>query len=114
VSDLLLRFAAGGVIVCVFAAIGDALKPKIFAGLFGAAPSVALATLGLTMSREGARYAALESRSMIIGAFGFFAYSLCVSYLMSHYRLRCLAISIICIPLWFAISLGALAIFVNR
>jgi hypothetical protein len=113
-SDLLIRFAAGGVIVCVFAAIGDVLKPKTFAGLFGAAPSVALATLGLTMIREGPWYAALESRSMIIGAFGFFAYSLCVTYLMSRYRLRCLAITIICIPVWFAISIGALTILINK
>ena len=33
----------------LFAILGDPLKPKSFAGLFGAAPSVALATLGLTI-----------------------------------------------------------------
>jgi hypothetical protein len=45
--DWVLRFLIGGTIVSVFALIGDVLKPKGFAGLFGAAPSVALATLGL-------------------------------------------------------------------
>ena len=38
----LLRFLIGGSVVCLFAALGDALKPKSFAGLFSAAPSLAL------------------------------------------------------------------------
>jgi hypothetical protein len=43
--EYLLRFIAGGVAVSAFAAFGDAVRPKSFAGLFGAAPSIALATL---------------------------------------------------------------------
>jgi len=43
----------GGMIVSLFASLGDVLKPKSFAGLFGAAPSVALATLGLTVLADG-------------------------------------------------------------
>ena len=37
----------------LFAILGDPLKPKSFAGLFDAAPSVALATLGLTIVTVG-------------------------------------------------------------
>ena len=48
-SQILIRFLVGGAVVSVFALIGDLVKPKSFAGLFGAAPSVALATLGLTV-----------------------------------------------------------------
>ena len=33
-----LRFFAGGIAVSTFAALGDTLRPKSFAGLFGAAP----------------------------------------------------------------------------
>jgi hypothetical protein len=44
--QLLFRFAVGGIMVALFAFLADLLKPKSFAGLFGAAPSVALATLG--------------------------------------------------------------------
>jgi hypothetical protein len=66
--EILIRFLIGGVVVSVFAVIGDILKPKSFAGLFGAAPSVALATLGLTIVSEGAAYVALEARSMLAGA----------------------------------------------
>jgi len=47
--QLVIRFLVGGVIVSLFAVLGDVLQPKSFAGLFGAAPSVALATLALTM-----------------------------------------------------------------
>jgi hypothetical protein len=50
VTQLLIRFLVGGAVVSVFAVLGDVLKPKSFAGLFPAAPSVALATLGLTFA----------------------------------------------------------------
>jgi Protein of unknown function (DUF3147) len=51
--QILVRFVVGGLVVSAFAIIGDLLKPKSFAGLFGAAPSVALATLSLTVAKEG-------------------------------------------------------------
>jgi hypothetical protein len=50
-----LRFLAGGIAVSAFAALADTLRPKSFAGLFGAAPSIALATLLITLSHNGAR-----------------------------------------------------------
>lgn len=80
--DLLIRFLIGGVVVSVFAVIGDVLKPKTFAGLFGAAPSVALATLGLTSHSKGNLYASIEARSMIIGAVAFLLYGLAVAAIM--------------------------------
>jgi hypothetical protein len=65
--EFVLRFLIGGTLVSLFALTADVLKPKGFAGLFGAAPSVALATLGLTILGKGKIYAALEARSMIAG-----------------------------------------------
>lgn len=41
-TEVCIRFTVGGLFVSVFALVGDVLKPKSFAGLFGAAPSVAL------------------------------------------------------------------------
>src|SRR2546421_9561907 len=61
-KEILLRVMVGGVVVSAFALLGDILRPKSFAGLFGAAPSVALATLSLTLLKEGGQYAALEGR----------------------------------------------------
>ena len=49
-NELFLRFAIGGIVVSAFAVLGDSFKPKSFAGLFGAAPSLALATLALTIA----------------------------------------------------------------
>jgi hypothetical protein len=74
--DLLVRFVVGGAIVAVFSVFGDLFRPKTFAGIFGAAPSLALATLGLTYLEQGAGYAALEGRSMIAGAVALSIYSL--------------------------------------
>jgi hypothetical protein len=41
--------------------LGDVLRVKRFAGPFGAAPSVALETLGIAVYRHEADYAALQS-----------------------------------------------------
>ena len=43
-TQLLLRFLIGGAVVSSFALLGDIVRPKSFAGIFGGAPSVALAT----------------------------------------------------------------------
>jgi hypothetical protein len=59
-----------------FATIGGLFKPTSFAGLFGAAPSVALAALVLTISKDGKPFAATECRSMLAGAAGLCLYSL--------------------------------------
>ena len=67
-AELVLRFLIGGIVVSAFSLVGDLFKPKSFGGLFGAAPSVALATLALTIHNQGSSYAALEARSMIAGA----------------------------------------------
>jgi hypothetical protein len=105
-SQILIRFLIGGVAVSVFAVVGDVLKPKSFAGLFGAAPSVALATLGLTVATEGAFYAATEARSMMAGAIAFFAYASFVSWVMMRYPLKALSVTIGALPLWLGVALG--------
>ena len=105
-SQILVRFLVGGAVVSLFAIIGDLLKPKSFAGLFGAAPSVALATLGLTVATEGASYAATEARSMMAGAIAFIAYASCVSWVMMRYKVSALLVTICSIPLWFGVAFG--------
>jgi uncharacterized membrane protein (GlpM family) len=80
--QLVWRFLIGGFVVTLFAALGDVMRPKTFAGLFGAAPSIALATLGLTIAEHGRAYAATEARSMLLGAAVFLIYACVVSRLM--------------------------------
>jgi Protein of unknown function (DUF3147) len=101
-----IRFVAGGLLVSIFAVVGDVLEPKSFAGIFGAAPSVALATLSLTIVTRGKPYAAIEARSMIVGGLAFFLYS-CVSLrLMGKYRVHSLPAAAWAIVVWLACAIG--------
>jgi hypothetical protein len=103
-NEMIIRFFIGGVVVSLFAIIGDVLRPKSFAGLFGAAPSIALATIGLTIAKNGAQYAAIESRSMLLSAIGFFLYTICVSLMLKRYKSSTLVTTTGLMPIWFAAS----------
>jgi uncharacterized membrane protein (GlpM family) len=98
--EILIRFLIGGFVVSAFAVFGDLFKPKSLAGLFGAAPSVALATLGLTVATEGSHYAAAEARSMLAGAVALFSYACAVNCLIRRYRLGATAVTVCAIPVW--------------
>ena len=103
--EILIRFLIGGVVVSAFAVIGDLVKPKSFAGLFGAAPSVALATLGLTLRTEDAHYVAAEARSMMAGAIALLAYACFVSWTMIRYKQNALLVSIGSLPIWLTLAM---------
>jgi Trk-type K+ transport system membrane component len=103
-SQILMRFILGGIVVSIFALLGDLLRPKSFAGLFGAAPSVALATLSLTAAKQGASFAATEARSMIAGSIAFFVYASFVSWIMMRYKPKALWTAIGSIALWLCVA----------
>ena len=104
--DLLIRFLIGGTAVSLFAMIADAIRPKSFAGIFGAAPSVALATLVLTARSEGLSYAATEARSMVIGAAAFVFYAYVSSRIMWNTRRSPAQVTLAGLALWLAVALG--------
>lgn len=106
VEEYLIRFAAGGIAVSIFAAIGDVLRPKSFAGLFGAAPSIAIATLLMAMSKQGGGYAAIEGRSMIIGAIALGVCSLVSCQLMKRLRLSGITSTLLASLAWFGCAFG--------
>src|SRR6266581_1578664 len=99
---ILIRFLIGGTVVSIFSILGDLFKPKSFAGLFGAAPSVALATLGLAVLTQGDQYAATEARSMVAGAVAFFIYARCLAWLLMRRKPQVLKATVFLLPLWFA------------
>lgn len=105
-TDLLLRFLIGGTVVSLFAILGDVLRPRSFAGLFGAAPSIALATLGLTIHHEGKLYAATEARSMVAGAIAMAVYAATISWVLIRYKPPAMAVTLALLPLWFGVSFG--------
>ena len=108
--QLLFRFIVGGLVVSLFAALGNILKPKSFAGLFGAAPSVALATLGLTIATNGRAYAAIEARSMILGAAAFCLYAVLCSRLMMRNEIPAATATISALALWLVFAVGTWAL----
>lgn len=105
-QDILLRVIIGGIVVSAFAVIGGMLKPKSFAGLSGAAPSVALATVALTFKEHGAVYASIEGRSMILGAVAFLIYASVASRLMMRQKWPALPVSAGALLLWLGAALG--------
>jgi hypothetical protein len=109
--EYLARFLIGGIVVSLFAILGDILRPKSFAGLFGAAPSVALATLSLTVSQKGSHYAAVESHGMILGAIALMIYSVLVCHLLMRRNRSALGATTISIVVWLVIAVGLHLVF---
>ena len=103
-DEILVRFLMGGVVVCAFAVLADVLKPKLFAGIFGAAPSVALATLGLTFASHGGPYAGLEGRSMVVGAIALLAYSVFTGHVLMRERAGTVVVAGGSMAMWLVVA----------
>jgi hypothetical protein len=113
VTDIIIRFCLGGVIVSVFAVLSDLFRPKSFAGLFGAAPSVALATLALTSTKHDSFYLSVEGASMVAGAAALALYSQLVSFLMMRYKMHALVVTVLATFSWFCVAFGLWSIFLR-
>jgi hypothetical protein len=112
-KEVLIRFVIGGFVVSAFAVFGDLFKPKTFAGLFGAAPSVALATIALTVAKDGRAYAAVEAHSMIVGAIAFFLYACLVSRLLFGGQWSALRVTVSALSIWSVCALGLWFVFLR-
>src|SRR5690242_3493526 len=102
---MLVRFLIGGVTVSLFAMLGDLLRPKSFAGLFGAAPSIALASLALTVHNRGGLYASVEARSMIVGAAALLVYAWVSCRVLWQGRSSALMVTLSALTIWFVAAL---------
>jgi hypothetical protein len=109
-SELAIRFVIGGIIVSAFATIGDVLQPKSFAGIFGAAPSVALASLGLTFLIKGTDDVSVDGHAMVLGAIALCVYSVVVARLLLRYRWNTLVATVSSWLVWLAVAFGLWAI----
>jgi uncharacterized protein YjlB/uncharacterized membrane protein (GlpM family) len=109
-TEYLIRFLVGGVVVSAFAMLGDVLRPKSFAGLFGAAPSIALATLGIAVYRHGPDYAAFQSQAMMAGAIALAIYSIVVCHLLVQTRLRAAPATLLSLVVWLIVAFGLLTL----
>ena len=108
-TEYFIRFLLGGAAVSAFALIGDVLRPKSFAGLFGAAPSVALVSLALAILSHGPSYVSIQAVSMLAGAIALFAFCLATCHLLKRTRLSAISATLLALPVWLAIAFSLYA-----
>lgn len=65
---LAIKMVNGGLFVVAFSVVATVFEPKRFAGLFSAAPSVALANLLVVLMAKGRADALANFSGMIVGA----------------------------------------------
>ena len=107
--DLLIRCLIGGVVVSVFAILGDVIKPKSLAGITAAAPAVALATLVLTLHQKG-----VECRSMLAGAVAYLLFAVAVSHIQMRYKPKALVGAAALMPLWLVVAAALWAVWLRK
>jgi uncharacterized membrane protein (GlpM family) len=70
-----VKGVAGGTLVLAFALLSQGLTPKRFAGLFSAAPAVAIAGLTVVLLDKGSHAAHESALGMLAGSAGMIAYA---------------------------------------
>ena len=101
--EICLKAVIGGLFVVCFALAAEAVRPKRLAGIFAAAPSVALGSLIMTVAFKGHHDAALAARAMGVGAVAFTAY--CLVAVPALGRLGALRGSAAAIVVWLAVAI---------
>ena len=83
---LAIKGLGGGTLVVAFALLAQVVSPKRFAGLFGAAPAVALVGLTLAVIDKGSHDAHEAAVGMLAGSAGMVAYALTAVPLLRRFR----------------------------
>jgi uncharacterized membrane protein (GlpM family) len=97
---LAVKGLAGGCLVVVFALLSQTLTPKRFAGLFSAAPAVAIASLTIGLLDKGPLDVKDASRGMIAGGVAMALYAAVVIPMLRRTKAsRAAALALIA---WFA------------
>ena len=101
---LAVKALNGGLFVVAFALVGEILDPKRFAGLFSAAPSVALANLSVTIIDKGPRDARQNAIGMLVGAVALVVF--CVVARRSVERFKAAIGSAVACAAWLVVAVG--------
>ena len=113
-KDVLILAAkglAGGLLVVAFALLSEGLSPKRFAGLFSAAPAVALAGLTILLIDKGSHDAHQNAVGMVAGSAGMIAYAAVAVPLLR--RMRAGGAAVAALGAWFAVAgLAAIPVLV--
>lgn len=102
VVAIAVKGLAGGTLVVLFALLCQTLEPKRFAGLFGAAPAVALAGLAVTLVVMGVADAHDAALGMLAGAAGMTVYAAVATNLLGG--MRALHAALLAVAAWLAVT----------
>lgn len=102
-----LKGLAAGAIVVAFAVAGEVLRPRGLAGVSSGAPSVALASLTITVLATGTASARDQALGMLVGAFALVVW--CLSGVEAVKRFGARAGSAIATTAWLVVALGGWA-----
>lgn len=106
---VLLKGLVGGSLVVAFALLSEALEPKRFAGLFGAAPAIAIPSLAIVLITKGRHDAQASTVGMLAGCLGMLCYALATIGLLRS-RLPPIACSAVGMLAWVASTAGLAAV----
>ena len=101
---LAIKAVNGGLFVIAFALIGEICDPKRFAGLFSAAPSVALANLSVTIIDKGPHDARENVIGMMVGAVALVVFCLVARPAVARFNAKA-GSSIACAG-WLVVAVG--------
>lgn len=104
---LVIKGLAGGSLVVAFALLSQGLSPKRFAGLFSAAPAVALAGLIVVILDKGPHTAHENAAGMVAGGVGMVAYAFAAVPLLR--RRKASAAATLALGAW-VLAAGAVAV----
>lgn len=99
---LAVKGLVGGGLVTAFALLSEGLSPKRFAGLFSAAPAVAIASLAIVLLDKGSHDAHRDSLGMLAGSAGMVAYAATAVPLLR--RLRAGKAAAVALGAWFVVA----------
>jgi uncharacterized membrane protein (GlpM family) len=104
VGLLAIRGLAGGTFVVTFSVLGELLRPKSFAGILSAAPSVALASLIITAVAKDETAVRSSALGMIVGALALVA--ACGVGIDAVRRFRALRGALASVCVWLVVAAG--------
>jgi hypothetical protein len=99
-----IKALVGGTVVVGFAAISEVVRPRGLAGIFAAAPSVAVGSLAVTVLASGSSSAASQLTGMVAGAAALTVY--CLVGMESVKRFGAIKGAVTAIVPWFAVAIA--------
>jgi hypothetical protein len=108
---ILVKAIGAGSLVVISALIGESLQPKRFAGLFSAAPSVAIASLAIGAAFLGTAHSKSSAETMVVGGAAMVVAILVGVPVIK--RLQALRATVVVSVIWLVIAVGWYVSFVR-